>query len=118
MSETNNNVETTITTENIDIDAMFGAGADNVTLPETKPSIFSKPDTVSVDNISTPEPQKETPTPEAESKVDDAAKEEGAGAEALGGQPRAHGCGWRAVRHGGRISFVDQVRRVFNTIAT
>ena len=76
MSETNNNVETTITTENIDIDAMFGAGADNVTLPETKPSIFSKPDTVSVDNISTPEPQKETPTPEAESKVDDAAKEE------------------------------------------
>ncbi len=72
MSETNNNVETTITTENIDIDEMFSAGADNVTLPDTKPSIFSKPDEVNVDSISNPTPKEETPA--IEDKNDDPEK--------------------------------------------
>lgn len=54
MSETNNNVETTVTKENIDIDEVFGVGAENVTLPESKPSIFSKPEDVSVDSITAP----------------------------------------------------------------
>ena len=40
MSETNN-VDTTVTKEEINIDELFGAGADNVTLPEdTKPKMM------------------------------------------------------------------------------
>ena len=46
MSEQNNTVETKIETVDIDIDEVFGAGADNVTLPEeeSKPNIFSNPE--------------------------------------------------------------------------
>ena len=35
MSETSN-VETAVTTEEIDIDEIFGVGVDNITLPEEK----------------------------------------------------------------------------------
>ena len=46
MSEQNNTVETKVETVDIDIDEVFGAGADNVTLPEeeSKPNIFSNPE--------------------------------------------------------------------------
>ena len=46
MSEENNTVETKVETVDIDIDEVFGAGADNVTLPEeeSKPNIFSNPE--------------------------------------------------------------------------
>lgn len=67
MSDTNNNVETTITKENIDIDQMFAPNADNVTLPDAKPSIFSKPENISVDSITENIPKKE----EEVSTVDD-----------------------------------------------
>lgn len=46
MSETNKTVETTVTTENIDLDVMFGPDSSNVVTPEaktSKPNIFSAP---------------------------------------------------------------------------
>ena len=59
MSEQNNTVETKVETVDIDIDEVFGAGADNVTLPEeeSKPNIFSNPEK-EVDMSFTEEPAK------------------------------------------------------------
>jgi len=44
MSDNTNNVETTVEKVNIDIDEVFGAGVDNVTLPEeeSKPGILDR----------------------------------------------------------------------------
>lgn len=46
MSDNNKSVDTTVTTENIDLDVMFGPDSSNVVTPESedsKPSIFSAP---------------------------------------------------------------------------
>lgn len=52
MSDNNNNVQTKVTTENIDIDEVFNIGADQIiTAEEKKPSIFSKPDQVTIESV-------------------------------------------------------------------
>ncbi len=52
MSDNNNNVQTKVTTENIDIDEVFNIGADQIiTAEEKKPSIFSKPEEVTVESV-------------------------------------------------------------------
>lgn len=60
MSDNNKSVDTTVTTENIDLDVMFGPDSSNVVTPESegsKPNIFSAP-SESVD-LDFTEPKKE-----------------------------------------------------------
>ena len=82
MSEQNNTVETKVETVDIDIDEVFGAGADNVTLPEeeSKPNIFSNPEK-EVDMSFTEEPtnvtEETTEVPEGTETVNEVVEETG-----------------------------------------
>ena len=78
MSQTNNNVETKVTTENINIDEVFGVGADNVTLPDSKPNVFSRPEDITIESITENEVLDSSETPETSeaSEVDKKTPEE------------------------------------------